>query len=86
MTKEIVEKDQSAVIATAREIGGRVRFAYSGRYMYGRECMGIVHDDVNETIEAGARHGLRAARADNMGLSFIIYWPNVPAMVDMEDE
>lgn len=61
---------------------------YSGRFMYGRTCVGFVCDCVNEALEelqgylqdnnyedADSIEDL--ARTDNMGLSMIIYFPLV---------
>ena len=64
---------------------------YSGRFMYGRKCPGIVCDDPMNTLldlmvylgdEApgnlyDAREKLGNAKMDNMGLSRIIYFPAV---------
>lgn len=63
--------------------------AYSGRWMYGRTCVGIVIDDrVYENIvslcdflhDAGimcVRDALGSIQSDNMGLSWIIYMPKL---------
>ena len=62
---------------------------YSGRSMYGRTCVGIVTDDVFETVidlcdflrdegYASAKTALGSTvNVDNMGLSKIAYFPNV---------
>ena len=59
----------------AAEVDGRVRETYSGRGMYGRECFGIVCTDTSTCIEAAAVHGITGAKTDNMGLQYIVYWP-----------
>jgi hypothetical protein len=47
--------------------------AYSGRYMYGKYCVGCVveyrsqYDDLFDLIPG--------AMLDNFGLDFIVYWP-----------
>jgi hypothetical protein len=68
--KEIIE-------SVAEEIGGDVRYDYSGRGMYGTTCMGIACSDYIRCIEVAASNGLRGARFDNMGKKFIVYWPDV---------
>lgn len=53
---------------------------YSGRGMYGRFCYGIVCRDFIKCIEAAASMGLTGARLDNVGnvgLEYIVYWPDV---------
>ena len=65
------------------------RSDYSGRFMYGRTCVGIVIDDrVYETIvslcdflhESGIEYVsdmLGTIHSDSMGLSQIIYFPDL---------
>ena len=69
--------------------GCSFRSDYSGRFMYGRTCVGIVIDDrVYETIvalcdflhESGIEcvsDMLGTIHSDSMGLSQIIYCPNL---------
>ena len=61
---------------------------YSGRGMYGRQCLSVVMqgetpfallaeivegcDDVTEAGEL-----LRTARVDDMGLGHVVYWPGI---------
>ena len=66
-----------AIEETAGEIGGAVRASYSGRYMWGAVCYGIVCDSATDCIEEAASRGLRGAQCDSMGKSFIVYWPSV---------
>lgn len=58
--------------------------AYSGRGMYGRECLAIT---VRNPIQVAQDIGWKAARTpesdfpqqvrtDSMGLDYVIYWPN----------
>jgi hypothetical protein len=56
---------------------------YSGRGMYGKECVGIDCDYVNETLSelvaacentSDAAHIIRTMKQDSMGLGAIIYW------------
>lgn len=63
---------------------------YSGRGMYGNECVGIVVDDVVETIIEIVRSAyannnylhfwldeLKDYRTDDMGLQMILYFPRI---------
>ena len=66
---------------------------YSGRAMYGKQCVAVVVEDVVPFVAEfafwlGERSGagdatehylytLKNARADNMGLSTVMYWPSV---------
>ena len=61
----------------AYDLDGEVRERYSGRFMYGAHCMGIVHSSATAVIEAAAARGLTGAVTDNMGLDMIVYWPHV---------
>lgn len=69
----------------------RVR-SYSGRGMYGRECLGVAIDNtitncIIDAIGAAIENDLdvsvlleeaRDARQDAMGMSTILYWPSIP--------
>lgn len=61
----------------ADEIGGDLWDNYSGRYMYGLKCYGIVCDEPVRCIEHAAVHGITGASYDNMGLQYIVYWPRI---------
>lgn len=61
----------------AMNIGGEIYPDYSGRFMYGAKCYGIVCDDPIPCIEEAAEAGLRGARHDSMGLQYIVYWPDI---------
>lgn len=66
-----------AIKQIAEKVNGRVRKDYSGRFMYGKTCLGIVCEDPTEAIETAAQHGITNAKVDNMGLDYIVYWPNL---------
>lgn len=53
----------------AGELGYEVR-DYSGRFMYGRECPGVVVANPNDFI---AEVGMSGLKVDNMGLKYIVY-------------
>ena len=71
------EEQIRAIIDTAAAVDGKVRTGYSGRFMYGKTCMGVVGKYREEIIEAAAERGLKGASTDNMGLSTIVYWPRI---------
>lgn len=60
-----------------------IRSDYSGRGMCGDECLGLVHDTVDElltfTISLVTENDiiLHGARQDSVGRSTITYWPRV---------
>jgi len=62
----------------SEEVGGEVRYDYSGRGMFGRQCMGIVTGNPQLVIDLAKKHRkLKQYCQDNMGLEYIIYWPYV---------
>ena len=56
---------------------------YSGRFMFGRDCVGIVTDhpleDYGKLVSFMKEYGRTLPRPsqDNMGLSTIIYWTDI---------
>lgn len=62
------------------------RFQYSGRFMYGQTCLGLV-GNLNTLIEfiqwivpeisELAESDMSNVRSDNMGLDMIYYWPDI---------
>lgn len=62
---------------------GGVRTDYSGRGMYGKQCFGIVvryQSDLEEILEAAGSdvaEDMSDPIWDNMGLSYIAYWPEI---------
>ena len=68
---------------------GEVRTDYSGRNMYGRQCFGIVvryKSDLEEILQAASEGFLAEDMGephwDNMGLSYIAYWPWLTVELD----
>lgn len=61
----------------AFKVGGDIRKGYSGRFMHGAQCYGIVCDDQIGCIEWAAEHGLEGANWDDMGKQYIVYWPSI---------
>lgn len=60
----------------ADDMGGTVRTDYSGRFMYGAECIGIVCENDTECMELAAEKGLTGSKTDNMGKRYIVYYPS----------
>ena len=58
----------------AKKVDGTVRSDYSGRFMFGRKCYGIVTPDPIACIMLAGRFGLPRPSQDEMGRSAIIYW------------
>ena len=54
-----------------------VREQYSGRGMYGKNCVGIVTSNPVEVIELAAQVGITGAKMDSMGMDTIVYWPKI---------
>ena len=72
--------DYGAVLEEISElVGGKIYHGYSGRGMYGAQCLGIVCPDPVPCIEYAAENGIRGAVYDQMGLDYIVYWPEIRA-------
>lgn len=82
----------------ADDLGGTVR-SYSGRAMYGRECLGIDTDSslgeifaaVLESVEGEddtreLQDAFRGMCSDSMGRGTIYYWPSLPYVGDDETD
>ena len=91
-----VSNTQVNMIVNAAGVEPKAVYAdYSGRAMYGAECLGFTGDDATEVtsiiIAVGEVLGTdvaKTARYDSMGLSQIVYFPTVtaPDWVDEDDE
>jgi hypothetical protein len=81
MNKELVE----IIKNVAEELEGRFTNTYSGRCMYGRQCVGVTTDEpLNFLVAVGwelGRAGLDVGclnpRSDSMGRSTIVYFPDI---------
>lgn len=73
--------------------------SYSGRFMYGKECLAVTVDrgfnDHQLIALAVSQPGvdvkaitdaLQDTRQDSMGLGTVLYWPNVPYVENEEVE
>ena len=70
-----IEDIEDVLAEIAQEVGGDVRDDYSGRMMYGKTCYGIDCNNYIACLEAAGAKGLTGAKVDNMGLGWIVYWP-----------
>lgn len=58
---------QKKFVRKAKREGFKIRFNYSGRGMFGRNCPAVV-------CPAGS-FGMKGCRSDNMGLDMVYYMP-----------
>lgn len=77
------------------DIGDAYLRPYSGRFMYGQDCLGIDMDSMADAFrfalmvtDSELADALSSPRFDNMGKGIIVYFPNVgvPEGVTDEDE
>ena len=67
----------------AHTVDGEIRTDYSGRGMFGDECVGVVLKDEGDLftfarlLDDELAELLGSPRWDNMGLREIAYWPKV---------
>ena len=71
---------QQAVHDLAATIGAEVYKGYSGRGMYGKECLGISCDDDADVLMRCRGFGLPKPSIDNLGRGYICYWPSIPSV------
>lgn len=61
------------------EAAGYEPRSYSGRGMYGKQCLGVDLPKIAHLVKLG---GVPLPTTDSMGLGIIAYWPNVPPPED----
>ena len=74
-----------SIIATLRAAGFDV-FAYSGRGMYGKNCVGVRLDKTQSAYDVGAVLGAQFGNdatdlkpaEESLGLGTVLYFPEVP--------
>lgn len=54
---------------------GREPRSYSGRFMYGKRCIGVNLDHIGDADGLP----LKGSAMDSMGMGIILYWPRVEA-------
>lgn len=78
MSKITEAQRQAFIDAICDELNAdEVRDDYSGRGMYGKTCYGVVTKNPEAVLMEAGRAGLPVPRQDSMGLSTIIYWPQI---------
>lgn len=98
MTITLTPEQRETLIDVAYQSGLTLE-AYSGRYMYGKECMSFTaprggHNALAEFIKNGmlADEDLFITLvddqivSDSMGLDIVLYWPNIEWADDESDE
>ena len=72
----------------ARNNGWEFVNDYSGRYMFGRKCVGIVGPSSGEIMKAVVLDSVTVAFTgwleDTMAFEVIVYWPSITAEVTDE--
>jgi hypothetical protein len=78
--------NQANIFVEALQNAGYEPRSYSGRGMYGKQCVAVVTDDnafkvgvlvMAELPEEFDTYLLESVEDDSMGLSTVIYWPDV---------
>ncbi len=87
---ELMSEDSDEVKCRRLEIvaehcDGSIYHGYSGRAMYGKECIGITTSKPFKAIELAAQYGITGAKMDSMGLDSIVYWPNIKSVEPDEE-
>ncbi|SVC87678.1 uncharacterized protein METZ01_LOCUS340532 [marine metagenome] len=83
MTKTLTEDQMDDLYNAAHTVDGEIVTDYSGRGMFGAECVGIILNDdcalftFARLLDDDLAELLGNPRWDNMGLREIAYWPNV---------
>ena len=84
-----ITTEQALSIAYAADLDtDDVRTDYSGRAMYGRECLGFIVPSTGMLLNLGMAIGstldswqaqsmMHGARTDSMGMDLVIYFPDV---------
>jgi len=76
------------VLVIAKKVQGRVYENYSGRGMFGKQCLGVVTTigNVDEAVRLGKKAGFTQPSRDELGKNTIVYWPSVKLDVDFLSE
>ena len=100
MTQTILSNEQAQILQDAAEAAcwddeGRIYIGYSGRGMYGDECVGVTLDSMSRlyafALEFASRDAeladlMGSPRTDDLGLGMIAYWPRYHTEDGCEDE
>jgi hypothetical protein len=77
-TRKLAEK-----IFQKIEAAGLEPQSYSGRFMFGKTCLGVA---VRETGDLTAIGKVPTPHTESLGTGVIAYWPNVPYMPDVIED
>jgi hypothetical protein len=75
MPKTFTQKAQEIV----EQLGDNYQIyeGYSGRFMFGRTCLGITGPDPTKIRGKAYKRGFGRGKIDNMGVDYIVYWPQI---------
>lgn len=77
---------ESKIRKLANKVNGKVYEHYSGRGMFGDDCMGVICSDINKCLLQAGNLCLKNVRTDNMGLDYIVYFPSIKSTKKEEAE
>jgi hypothetical protein len=93
MTTTLTTEQIETIQDLASEIDGAELRSYSGRGMYGKQCLGIDMDSMADAFRFALMvedEDLTVALSnpcfDSMGLGIIVYFPNVEAPEGIDDD
>ena len=72
--------EEEKVRKLCKMVDGELYEQYSGRFMCGDVCMGVVCDNINRCLLAAGKIGLKNPKTDNMGLQYIVYFPSIKSL------
>ena len=92
-----LEQDQWATVEDILAVYGKPTDSYSGRGVYGGQCIGVTIDRYSEgglwdiamglaSEDRNLAEDMGEPRQDSMGRSTIYYWPNVSVITDEDEE
>lgn len=91
--KKLTEEQIENLECLLEDFSGTSIRSYSGRAMYGKECLGIEFDDMSDAFtfallmdDESLTSLLSYPKFDSMGLGIIAYWTNVEAPEGVEDD
>ena len=93
MTTKLTTDQIDTIQDLLMDIEGAELRSYSGRAMYGQECLGIDMDGMDDAFrfalmvtDSELADALSSPRFDSMGMGIIVYFPNVEAPEGLDDD
>ena len=87
----VMQTDIPRAVYDAAQNGDFEPFSYSGRNMYGKECIAVSVNDMDDALKVAWRildfvpaniepdvkssSEFHVMRVDNLGLGYVVYWP-----------